>query len=500
MEEGEEELNLLPVDGYPQNHLPILIRHSDTHVFINPDDFTGKNGTKLVNQDIDAIPTSAPCHPSHVLEKYTVKECGDYVLIDYINFMNEVTNTCVEICGNGIDDDFDGLTDENICSPDGNGFAPPPPVEICDNGIDDDLDGFIDCKDNDCCSIGNVCGDCLEICDNGIDDDLDGLVDGEDPDCCRYYANLNNPNCWIRDCREDANFIETVKFVDNTIIPALTGAPQFDDAINIRLIFYEFSGSTGIANPNEKQVPGYLFGYCGAGGNSSSLTTYLQNNYLGTLPCSYARDFFFGIAVDFTAPANSRILATYESPWGTLYTYVDQPMDRVNKTQWLGEWDGEIYGGNFFRCRIIASNIKVINENYTNTVIINSNATTTIGSQSGAGGQTASGQSTGSGGGWNFNSSSSSGVVINSSVNYSLNTQAEEPLGTVDFEYCSGLNDNGGNVGVFPLTTCNPFNSGNPDYNCYISTPTNGNWNMMVTGAEELSSGSITLKTSIEHN
>lgn len=175
-------------------------------------------------------------------------------------------------------------------------------------------------------------------------------------------------------------------------------------------------------------------------------------------------------------------------------------MDRVNKTQWLGEWDGEIYGGNFFRCRIIASNIKVLNQTFTNTVTINSNATTTIGSQSGAGGQTASGQSTGSGGGWNFNSSSSSGVVINSSVNYSLNTQAEEPLGTVDFEYCSGLNDNGGNVGVFPLTTCNPFNSGNSDYNCYISTPTNGNWNMMVTGAEELSSGSITLKTSIEHN
>ena len=149
---------------------------------------------------------------------------------------------------------------------------------------------------------------------------------------------------------------------------------------------------------------------------------------------------------------------------------------------------------------IIASNIKVLNQTFKNTVTLNSSATTTIGSQSGAGGQTSSGQSTGSGGGWNFNYSSSSGVVINSSVNYSLNTQAEETLGTVDFEYCSGLNDNGGNVGVFPLTTCNPFNSGNPDYNCYISTPTNGNWNMMVTGAEELSSGSITLKTSIEHN
>lgn len=137
--------------------------------------------------------------------------------------MNEVINICVEICGNGIDDDFDGFIDENICSLDGNGFVFFFLVEICDNGIDDDLDGFIDCKDNDCCSIGNVCGDCLEICDNGIDDDLDGLVDGEDFDCCRYYVNLNNFNCWICDCREDVNFIEIVKFVDNIIVLVFIG-------------------------------------------------------------------------------------------------------------------------------------------------------------------------------------------------------------------------------------------------------------------------------------
>lgn len=45
--------------------------------------------------------------------------------------------------------------------------------EICGNGIDDDLDGLTDSLDP----------DCVEICDNGIDDDQDGLIDAEDPDC-----------------------------------------------------------------------------------------------------------------------------------------------------------------------------------------------------------------------------------------------------------------------------------------------------------------------------
>lgn len=41
----------------------------------------------------------------------------------------------MEICGNGIDDDGDGLIDEGCA---------PPPMEICGNGIDDDMDGLID--------------------------------------------------------------------------------------------------------------------------------------------------------------------------------------------------------------------------------------------------------------------------------------------------------------------------------------------------------------------
>ena len=79
-------------------------------------------------------------------------------------------------CGNGIDDDGDGLIDcadpdcanSNVCL-----------IEICNNGVDDDGDGFIDCADVECQEITS----CIEICDNRIDDNGDGLIDEEDPQC-----------------------------------------------------------------------------------------------------------------------------------------------------------------------------------------------------------------------------------------------------------------------------------------------------------------------------
>ena len=131
----------------------------------------------------------------------------------------------VEDCGNGIDDDEDGLIDcddpecDGLCPEadncsdrrdnDGDGFTdcldsdcPPCPAEICDNGLDDDGDGFTDCDDPDC-QIDNdgdgrfapPCGDdcddtnpninpgISEVCGDGLDNDCDRLVDCDDPDC-----------------------------------------------------------------------------------------------------------------------------------------------------------------------------------------------------------------------------------------------------------------------------------------------------------------------------
>ena len=70
---------------------------------------------------------------------------------------------CVEICGDNLDNNCNGVADETPCSVCG-------PVEICGDGIDNNCDCVVDnCN--------------VEICDNGIDDDGDGLIDAEDPAC-----------------------------------------------------------------------------------------------------------------------------------------------------------------------------------------------------------------------------------------------------------------------------------------------------------------------------
>jgi RHS repeat-associated protein len=83
-------------------------------------------------------------------------------------------------CGNGLDDDADGLTDcaDTDC-------ATGASCEQCDNEIDDDDDDAVDCADSDCASSPLCQG---EICTNSIDDNDDGLVDCADPECSTTSA------------------------------------------------------------------------------------------------------------------------------------------------------------------------------------------------------------------------------------------------------------------------------------------------------------------------
>jgi hypothetical protein len=62
-----------------------------------------------------------------------------------------------------------------------------PGAELCGDGIDNDGDGLIDCEDPDCDS-DPFCAPRPEQCNNGQDDDGDGLIDCEDPDCAAFVT------------------------------------------------------------------------------------------------------------------------------------------------------------------------------------------------------------------------------------------------------------------------------------------------------------------------
>ncbi len=71
---------------------------------------------------------------------------------------------CVEICGDGIDNNCNGTADEQGCQVCG-------PVDIADNQIDDNCDCIVDNAPT------------PEICNDSIDNDGDGFIDGADVSC-----------------------------------------------------------------------------------------------------------------------------------------------------------------------------------------------------------------------------------------------------------------------------------------------------------------------------
>ncbi len=78
--------------------------------------------------------------------------------------------TPAEVCGDGIDNDGDGLVDEGCA---------PPPAEVCGDGIDNDGDGLVD---------EGCAPPPAEVCGDGIDNDGDGLVD----EGCRAPTTTDN--------------------------------------------------------------------------------------------------------------------------------------------------------------------------------------------------------------------------------------------------------------------------------------------------------------------
>ncbi len=121
---------------------------------------------------------------SPVVCKYGIKDCND-------NDPNVHPNA-PEICGNGIDDDCNGVTDDNASTTfyldsDGDGFGNPKVTQqACAKPA-----GYVtiggDCDDNNAA----VHPGAAEIC-NGIDDDCDGVTDGVDLSGCTPFFTDND--------------------------------------------------------------------------------------------------------------------------------------------------------------------------------------------------------------------------------------------------------------------------------------------------------------------
>ncbi len=89
-----------------------------------------------------------------------------------------------ELCGDGIDNDLDGLIDCGDIGDCSNSWCP---ESDCGDTLDNDEDGFVDCFDPDCLSSAG-CETGGEICNDGIDNDGDYLIDCNDQNCLEASA------------------------------------------------------------------------------------------------------------------------------------------------------------------------------------------------------------------------------------------------------------------------------------------------------------------------
>ena len=118
---------------------------------------------------------------------------GDALVGDVSHFSLGFTGIPIpdtELCGDGADNDGDGLSDcdDSDCASAMN-CTPPTDETECADGLDNDGDLLTDCEDNDCLGESG-CGEVpTEICSDGADNDGDGMTDCADIDC------VNDPVC-----------------------------------------------------------------------------------------------------------------------------------------------------------------------------------------------------------------------------------------------------------------------------------------------------------------
>ena len=121
------------------------------------------------DDSIGSIANDADCDGVLTIDDCDDNDTSSTVLATDADCDGVITNedcddTTPTLGSNLVDTDCDGITDV---------------FEICGDGIDNDYNGLMDCEDAQCFSDPT----CFETCADGIDNDLDGLTDCDDDEC-----------------------------------------------------------------------------------------------------------------------------------------------------------------------------------------------------------------------------------------------------------------------------------------------------------------------------
>ena len=159
----------------------------------------------------------------------TEVDCGDGVDNDFDGLVDCCDDECVgaegclEVCGDELDNDCDGMTD--CCDDECAGAEGC--LEICGDGMDNDCDELADCCDDDC-SADAACATEV-LCDDGMDNDCDGSWDCGDADC-GLVPECEGEGCAAAIALNDGNPIKEANDGLQLVVTGDTSTAQNDHA------------------------------------------------------------------------------------------------------------------------------------------------------------------------------------------------------------------------------------------------------------------------------